>query len=624
MHASLAEVPAASNSAKLLAILESPDTSANDRAQACQDLAAVGGAEAVAPLAKLLDDPQLSHYARYGLQTNPAPAAGEALLRATARLKGDLLVGVVNSLGARGETTAIPLLADLAIASDRSLAIAAAGALADIDTDDALAKLCAIPKADCVYLIDPLIECAERLASKGSHEEAAKLLRKIDSLTLPAAYRKAALLLKIDIASSEDAIRLLEAALASKEDWKFETGVQFIVRSSQPATAKLLAGSLSTSLAERKLQLLAAIEACGDRVAAPAVREAAKSDDLKIRAAAIRGLGSIGEAADVSLFFAAAVSADSTVRENALAALGAIEGDQAADELVARLASPDESIRAIAAQVLGRRRIQIASSQLLSLASSDPAPAARLAALEALTRIASPSFLPELLNLASSTAGPEQRAARTAALAAASRVADRDQAAEIVASRIENGGPDNYGFLFDALLAIGGEQALLKVAKAANSPARQIQNEATRVLGSWPTSDAAPVALRVASGEHPYRVRALRGYLRIVRQFNFSEEERVEMIGKALAVAGRDEERQLAVSILEKYPCLASLKLAEGQLAKDLLGAKASGTVVKIAEQVANQHPSSVAEAARQVLKVGGEQSVLDRAQRLVSQSQRK
>ena len=123
-----------------------------------------------------------------------------------------------------------------------------------------------------------------------------------------------------------------------------------------------------------------------------------------------------------------------------------------------------------------------------------------------------------------------------------------------------------HGFLFDALLAIAGDSALKLVADAAMSPTRPLQDEATRVLGDWPTRDAAPVLLSIADGAHPYRVRALRGYLRIVRQFDFSDAKRVEMVGKALPLADRDPERLLALAILEKHPSKSSLKLCSSSL----------------------------------------------------------
>lgn len=608
--------------AELLSVLKSPNSSANQRAQACQDLGAVGGEEAIQPLAELLDDQEFSHYARYGLQTNPAAAASEALLQATTRLEGDLLVGVVNSLGARKEPAAIPRLAELVTAADRSVAVAAAGALAEIGTDEALDTLSGLPVTKHAHLADPLMEGAEQRMMRGDRKQAAKLFQSITSAPVANHIQRSACIGLVDASSQQEAIDLIKAYLAAGENGIFQAGVQCAVRSSDPAAAGLLAAVVTTSPPARQLQLLAAIESRGDLAAIQAVRGAANSDDLDIQAAAIRGLGALGDSSDIGRLVSAALDDELRIRDSAMAALCSVEGENVESRLLNLLKDSNEPYRDIAAQVLGRRRMEAASAPLLAAATSDSSHEVRLAAMKALARIAPPAALPELLNLASATTTPaEQREARNAALASALRVSDRSRAAELVASHVEDAPAAHLGFLFDALGAIGGPRALELVADAADSPKRQFQNEATRVLGGWPTADAAPALLSVASKPHPYRVRALRGYLRVTRQFDFSSAKRVEMVGQAIPLADRTEERQLALAILERHPSAASLKLAQTLLDRDLLGEKASSAVILIAEEVAKQHPAAAADAARKVLEAGGEPTVIDRAQRLAASS---
>ena len=115
--------------AKLVEILDSADASLFQKAKACQRLAVIGDATAVPGLARLLDDPQLSHYARIGLEPMPFPEADAALRAAMERLRGDLLVGVINSIGRRRDLQALPMLAKLRHDSDRAVSRAAAAAL---------------------------------------------------------------------------------------------------------------------------------------------------------------------------------------------------------------------------------------------------------------------------------------------------------------------------------------------------------------------------------------------------------------------------------------------------------------------------------------------------------------
>jgi HEAT repeat protein len=118
--------------ARLVTILQDPDASVYAKAKACQKLAVVGDSSAVPALAALLADPQLSHYARFGLEPNPDPSSSDALRAATPKVKGALLVGVINSIGRRRDPKAIADLERLRHDADNEVARAADAALARI------------------------------------------------------------------------------------------------------------------------------------------------------------------------------------------------------------------------------------------------------------------------------------------------------------------------------------------------------------------------------------------------------------------------------------------------------------------------------------------------------------
>ncbi len=118
--------------AKLVGILKDPKASMYAKAKACQQLALVGDRSAVPALAALLTDPQLSHYARYGLEPIPDASADEALRAALGKVQGKLLIGVINSLGVRRDTKAISALGKLLLHEDVQVSQAADSALARI------------------------------------------------------------------------------------------------------------------------------------------------------------------------------------------------------------------------------------------------------------------------------------------------------------------------------------------------------------------------------------------------------------------------------------------------------------------------------------------------------------
>ena len=73
---------------KLLALVKDPNSTVFQKAIACKKLAFVGGKDAVRPMAALLDHPQLSCYARFGLEPNPDPSVDEVLRAALLETEG--------------------------------------------------------------------------------------------------------------------------------------------------------------------------------------------------------------------------------------------------------------------------------------------------------------------------------------------------------------------------------------------------------------------------------------------------------------------------------------------------------------------------------------------------------
>ena len=97
----------------------------------------------------------------------------------------------------------------------------------------------------------------------------------------------------------------------------------------------------------------------------------------------------------------------------------------------------------------------------------------------------------------------------------------------------------------------------------ANSDDADLQDTSTRLLGSWMTLDAGPVLLELATDEDgSYKVRALRGYIRLARQFVMTDAERAQMCRRAWDAAERDAEQKLVLQVIGRYPSVAMLQLA--------------------------------------------------------------
>jgi hypothetical protein len=166
------------------------------KALACQQLAIVGGPEAVPALAALLADQHLSDYARSALESIADPAAGVALRDALAKLSGRCLAGVIDSLGVRREAAAVPELVKLDADPARGAVDEALAALGKIATPEALAALWANLRATAantrIAAANASLVAAERLVKEGNRPAATSLLDQVIAAELPEQLRAAA------------------------------------------------------------------------------------------------------------------------------------------------------------------------------------------------------------------------------------------------------------------------------------------------------------------------------------------------------------------------------------------------------------------------------------------------
>ena len=176
---------------RLLAVLRS-SAPRDARDYACRQLRTVGTATSVPSLEALLADPDLSHMARYALERIPDHEAGQALERQLRKLNGNVKIGVISSLGTRGEGVSLlkPLLQDLDEAVARAAAIAL-GRIASVDANKVLSSAKPRPTLAAVFA-DASMACAEKLLATGHAKEARATYQRLLKSNPPELIRLAA------------------------------------------------------------------------------------------------------------------------------------------------------------------------------------------------------------------------------------------------------------------------------------------------------------------------------------------------------------------------------------------------------------------------------------------------
>ncbi len=165
---------------RLLTVLSGTATRAA-KDYVCRRLARIGTEESVVPLTALLTDPANASMARYALERIPSPSATKALCTALAKLSGAAKVGVINSLGRRGDRSAVAYLVPLLTDADGDVAAAAAVALGRTGDPRAVAALRDAGKgatgAFQAAIFEALLTLGYRLLEQDRREEAAAIFR---------------------------------------------------------------------------------------------------------------------------------------------------------------------------------------------------------------------------------------------------------------------------------------------------------------------------------------------------------------------------------------------------------------------------------------------------------------
>jgi HEAT repeat protein len=566
--AALAHAADRQNAAKEKELIETlrSDSPAAEKAIACKQLAVYGSPQAVPELARLLTDERLASWSRIALEAIPGPEADEALRKAMDSLKGRLLIGTINSIGVRRDHGAVDPLTVQLQDPDADVASAAAVALGRIGnaaaTKTLRGSLVGAPAKVRTAVAEGCILCAERLMAEGKTNEAVEIYDEVRRADVPKqkileATRGAIL------ARKSDGIPLLIEQLRSADKGFFQIGLNTSRELPGREVADALAAELARTTPDRAALLLVAFADRNDSIVPPAVLAVAKSGPKQVRIAAIGVVGRLGDASSLSTLLEIATETDAELAQTAKTALAGLPGEKINAEVVARLAKAEGKTLPVLIELVGQRRID--ATPALVKAVDDPDAAIRRAALTALGATVGAKELSVLVSQVVSPKNPDDaQVAQKALRVACIRMPDREECAAELAAAMPRASVSTRSILLEILGEMGGAKALATIGAAVKGSDPELQDTGSRVLGEWMTVDAAPLLLDLAktAPSDKYQVRALRGYIRLARQFSMPDQQRAEMCQNALDASSRAAEQQLVLTVLERYPSPDTLKVA--------------------------------------------------------------
>ena len=598
-----------SKEAELIAVLKS-DANQKAKADACRELARVGTKNAVPALAALLADEQLSHMARYALETIPDAAVDKALREALGKLTGRPLIGVIGSIGVRRDSKAVDLVAGKLQDADPEVVQAAARALGKIPTakaakylQDSLSTAAAPNQLD---ICEGLFRCAESFAGHGKRSEAVRIYDQLRQATASHQVHAAALRGAVLNRGAAGLPALLQiVSSGGREDPALFSAAMRIAQEMPGAEVTHgLGAQLPKLTGDRQILVIQTLAKRGDAAALPAMLEAARTCEKPVRLEAVRACGQLGDDRAAPGLSDLITDRDPEIAQSAQETLASLPGKRADAAIMAMLAQSPANRRLIGIELIRRRRLASAAADLWRMAD-DPEVQIRTAAVKTLGELLTAVQMPMMLERLTKAKSPEDLEAVEHALGAMSlKAADTQACAPDLGSRLSGLEPAQKIAVVHVLSALGGASALKSVRAAVDDANPEVHGVAIRALGGWNSAEAAPqlLALAQSSGDVTDKKLCLRGYLNFASHSELSPTERLAMCRQAQPLIQSEDEKKLLLAALGSVSTTDSLELIQPWLDDPATKLEASTAVLDVAKKILES--GEAAKSAKKLLPI--------------------
>jgi HEAT repeat protein len=589
----------------LIARLQSASVSIPDKCAACQRLRVVGTAEAVPALAALLTQERMAHAARYALEGMPYPEAGAALTQALATTSGLIQAGLIDSLGWRRDAATVPTLVPLLRGPDVTVAEASATALGRIANPAAISALqgaCAGSSGQLQFAIaEALLRCADIQAKGRDLKTALAIYRFLFSVQMPERLHVAAWrgLVLTDAARR---VELVSSAL-SGTDRALRLAAQKALREGGDISlTKACVRKWSFLPPDSQLAVLDASLSLGKAALATA-RLAAASPDLPLRIAGWQALADLGETRDIPKLAQAAARGEPAERDAARDTLARLHGAGMREAIVKAAATAREGDKIELLAALGTRGEPASAGVLLENAGSGSGPV-RLAALEALRKLAVPGSAVPLLKIAAGTrSDAEREAALKGVYAVCQASRNKEETGKPLLEVLSTLTPTQRAQVLPLLAELGTPAALAAAQSAARDSNPELMREGIRVLSQWQNALPSPTLHEIArnTGDAGAQVLALRGLIQLTG-FEPDPAKRLATLREAIQLAKRDEEKKQALGQIGQIATVDALQTALAMLNEPDLANEAGLAAITVAEKIGGSNKTIAAETAAKVL----------------------
>jgi len=523
----------------LIAVVSAKDATQDGKTFACRMLQQIGTEKCLPAVASLLKDEVLSDYARLVLERIKSPTADAAMLSALESAPDKAKVGIMGSLGVRRDANAVEGVAKLVAHSDPAVAGAALATLGKIGGAPAASILGKLKPAECLESVytDALLDCGRSLTGAPAvalYEQvlAGKSTQRICALSG---------MLAVD---EKLAIEKMVGFLTGDDDQMLGGVLTLVCGEPSAALTKAMTGALPTLPDGKKVGLLIALGARGDKEALSSICGCLASTNEVVKKATLTALGKLGDASTVKLLLETGGSAADVLTK--------MSGPGVDDTLIQALS--DNKLKKAAIQALVSRSCVSAVPALMKLVT-DEDPVVRKAAWTGLGSLASEADIAAMAKAAFSIKDEKEMSEAVGmARRVCAQATDKAACFDAIAAYYESTTDVGKAAIITLASSAGTPHALDIVKKTLGSANQELAGSALRSLAAWSNADAADTLLEMAktATKGKESILALRGYINIAGLDNsgLKPEQRCAMLKTADPLATRPEEKRLIIGAL--------------------------------------------------------------------------
>jgi HEAT repeat protein len=559
-----------------------------------RQLQLAGTGESVSVLSEYLADARLCEPATAALLSINTPSAKIALYKALALAQGSARVTIIKALGTIEYKNAANDILMYVAETNTDVRMTALWAVANIGDGSADKTIrTALEKASGLEqkrIASFYLLYAQRLAENGDKIKSAKICR--------------ALIMNPDLSSQENIICNAMSTLVRVEG---DDALNDLIKAMDSdnikvrASALRLADDITGTPATKEWLMVAAMKSAtvgaeviemlarrGDKEALPAITKYYIDIDIAnktLRLAAIKAAVKLGGDKSIGSVIARLKKTDDADETTTIQqALLYLPGNGVTSAVAGSLAQMTPNSKVAMLELLASRdATEYAEAVFAQVGNSNGS--VRIAALKALSVLASADDTPRLVKLfIEAKTSKERMESQKALVAAAKQITDKQKRTESLLNAFDTVDDAKKVYILPILGQIGGREALAKVTTATKSENADIKIAAIRTLASWPDAQAIPALLEItASDVLTHQVLAVRGLAQLTKRAKLPDNKKLDIFAKALGLVDRPVEKGLLIASLSSVRTVESLELAAKYLDDESLRGIAVMAAVQIA-----------------------------------------